>query len=68
MIGLGTIINTAAILAGGLLGGLFGLQMAAWSKGPGNYTKPLRVCQIASFAVLVLACVILYIILPYVNG
>lgn len=51
-----------------LLGGLFGLQMAAWSKGPGNYTKPLRVCQIASFAVLVLACVILYIILPYVNG
>ena len=51
-----------------LLGGLFGLQMAAWAKGTGDWTKPLRVCQIASFVVLVLACVILYIVLPFVNG
>lgn len=51
-----------------LLGGLFGLQMAAWSKGSGPYTKPLRVVQIGSFVVLVLACVILYVILPYVKG
>lgn len=51
-----------------LLCGLFGLQTNAWAKGTQARNKVLRVSFIANLAVLVFACVILYIILPYVNG
>ena len=52
-----------------LLCGLFGLQTASWSKAAkGAWDKPLRVIQICCGVVLVFACVILYIILPYVKS
>ena len=53
-----------------LLCGLFGMQTASWSKagGPGVWNKPLKLVMGICLGVLVFACVILYIILPYVNG
>lgn len=52
-----------------LLCGLFGLQTASWSKGAkGVWTKPLRISQIICGVAVVFACVILYIILPYVKS
>ncbi len=51
-----------------LLAGLFGLQAVYKAKGTQGWNTVLRVGQIASFAVLVFSCVILYIILPYVKG
>ena len=53
-----------------LLCGLFGMQTASWSKAGGSegWNMPLKVAMGICLAVLVFACVILYIILPYVNG
>ncbi len=51
-----------------LLCGLFGLQANAWSKGTQARNKLLQVSFIANLVVLVFACVILYIILPYVHS
>ncbi len=51
-----------------LLAGLFGLQAVYKAKGTQGWNTLLRVGQIASFVVLAFACVILYIILPYVKG
>lgn len=52
-----------------LLCGLFGMQTASWSKaGYGLWNKPLKIVMISCGVVLAFACVILYIVLPYVNG
>ena len=52
-----------------LLCGLFGMQTASWGKAGINFwNKPLKVAMIACGVVLAFACVILYIILPFVNG
>lgn len=51
-----------------LLCGLFAVQTAAWGKGPGHWDKPLRVGQLAGIVVVAFAAVILYIILPILNG
>jgi hypothetical protein len=51
-----------------LLCGAFGVQTNAWSKGTQARNKPLQISFIANLVVVVFACVILYIILPYVNG
>ena len=51
-----------------LLCGLFACQTAAWGKGQGTWNKPLRIAQFAGIAVVAFAAVILYIILPIVNG
>ena len=51
-----------------LLCGLFGCQTNAWSKGTQTRNKPLLISFIANLAVAAFACVILYIILPIVNG
>lgn len=51
-----------------LLCGLFACQTAAWGKGKGTWNKPLRIAQFAGIAVVAFAAVILYIILPIVNG
>ena len=74
---LGVCVGIYALLPGNnrylslltLLCGLFGMQTASWSKAGGNgWTKPLKIVMVACGAVLVFACVILYIVLPYVNG
>ncbi len=73
---LGAAIGVYAVLPGNnrylslltLLCGLFGIQTVFWSKGTQGWNKPLRVSFVAGLVVLVFACVILYIILPYVNG
>ena len=73
---LGTAIGVYSVLPGNykyfslltLLCGLFGLQAAYKAKGTQGWNKVLRVSQIFNFAVLAFSCVILYIILPYVNG
>ncbi len=72
----GTAIGIYAVLPGNnrylalltLLCGLFGVQTNAWSKGTQARNKVLMVSFIANLAVAAFACVILYIILPYVNG
>ena len=51
-----------------LLGGLFGVQTNAWAKGTQPRNLALKISFWAGMAVCALACVILYIILPYVNG
>lgn len=51
-----------------LLCGLFGIQTNAWAKGTQPRNMALKISFWAGMAVLVFACVILYIILPYVNG
>lgn len=51
-----------------LLAGLFGLQAIYKAKGTQGWNGILRVGQIASFVVLAFSCVVLYIVLPYVNG
>lgn len=51
-----------------LLCGAFGAQTNVWAKGTQARSKALRVSFIANLVVVVFACVILYIILPYVNG
>ena len=51
-----------------LLGGLFGVQTNAWAKGTQPRNLPLKISFFAGLGVVVLACVILYIILPLVNG
>ena len=51
-----------------LLCGLFGLQAAYKAKGTQGWNKTLRINQIFNFVVLAFSCVILYIILPAVNG
>ena len=52
-----------------LLCGLFGMQTASWSKAArGVWDKPLKIAMIACGVVLVFACVILYIVLPYVKS
>ncbi len=48
--------------------GLFGVQTNAWSKGTQPRNKALMVSFIVNLFVVAFACVILYIILPYVNG
>ena len=49
-----------------LLGGLFGLQTASWSKSAagGKHTKLTKLSYIIGIAVSVFACVILYIVMP----
>ncbi len=51
-----------------LLCGLFGVQTNAWSKGTQARNMPLKISFWVNIAVVVLACVILYIVLPFVNG
>ncbi len=51
-----------------LLCGAFGAQTNAWAKGTQARNKALKISMIVNLAVVVFACVILYIILPYVNG
>lgn len=51
-----------------LLCGAFGVQTNAWAKGTQPRNKLLKISFIANLVVVVFACVILYIILPYVNG
>lgn len=51
-----------------LLCGAFGVQTNAWAKGTRARNTALRVSFIANLVVVAFACVILYIILPYVNG
>ena len=45
-----------------------GVQTNAWAKGTQARNKPLFVSFVANLAVVVFACIILYIILPYVKG
>ena len=73
---LGVTVGVYALLPGNnrylslltLLCGLFGVQTNAWSKGTQTRNKPLFVSFVANLAVVVFACIILYIILPYVKG
>ena len=73
---LGIAIGIYAVLPGNnryislltLLCGAFGVQANAWSKGTQARNKPLFVSFVINLAVVVFACVILYIILPYVKG
>ena len=51
-----------------LLCGLFGCQTNAWAKGTQARNKPLFISFIVNLGVAAFACVILYIILPIVNG
>ncbi len=53
-----------------LLCGLFGVQTVFWAKAGygGAWTKPLRVSFVASMVVVVIACIVLYIVMPYVKG
>lgn len=52
-----------------LLGGLFGVQAASWSKGAagGKHTSLTRVSYIIGIAVAAFACVILYIVMPNIK-
>ena len=52
-----------------LLGGLFGVQTASWSKAGagGKHTKLTKVSYIYGIAVAVFACVILYIVMPNIK-
>ena len=73
---LGAVIGVIALLPGNnrylslltLLCGAFGAQTNAWAKGTQARNKPLFVSFVANLAVVVFACIILYIILPYVKG
>mgnify|MGYP003256341259 CR=1 FL=1 len=51
-----------------LLCGAFGAQTNAWAKGTQARNKQLKISFIANLVVVAFACVILYIVLPAVNG
>lgn len=73
---LGVAIGVYAVLPGNnrylalltLLCGAFGAQTNSWAKGTQPRNTVLKVSFIANLVVVAFACVILYIILPYVNG
>ncbi len=50
-----------------LLCGLFGAQTNAWAKGTQARNKPLFISFVINIVVVVFACVILYIVLPYLS-
>ena len=62
------VVLGAAIGIIALLCGAFGVQTNAWAKGTQARNKPLFVSFVANLAVVVFACIILYIILSYVKG
>jgi hypothetical protein len=73
---LGTAIGVYALLPDNnryialltLLCGLFGWQSVYKAKGTQGWNLALKVSLIFNFAVLGLSCIILYIVLPYING
>ena len=48
--------------------GAFAIQVGSWAKGTAKRTKPLLISFIWGLIDVAIACVILYIAMPIVNG